>query len=59
VGGRDEIVIELNERAYAQFQCKKEMKIVPGATPLFEEPGALEEVARRAAAWFDAHLQAR
>src|SRR5258708_28636655 len=46
VGGRDEVVIELNRQAYAQLNCEKELAIVPGATHLFEEPGALEEVAR-------------
>jgi putative phosphoribosyl transferase len=59
VGGRDEVVIELNERAYAELQCEKELKIVPGATHLFEEPGTLEEVARLAAEWFREHLQAQ
>jgi putative phosphoribosyl transferase len=57
VGGYDEPVIELNEEAYAELQCEKELKIVPGATHLFEEPGALEEVARLAADWFERHLQ--
>ena len=56
VGGRDFGVIALNEQAYAQLQCKKALKIVPGATHLFEEPGALEEVARLAAEWFRKHL---
>ncbi|HXG94063.1 MAG TPA: dienelactone hydrolase family protein [Blastocatellia bacterium] len=59
VGGRDFGVIELNEEAYAQLRCEKEMKIVPGATHLFEEPGALEQVARLAADWFNKHLQPR
>src|SRR3989440_7553934 len=44
VGGRDAVVIQLNEAAYAQLRCKKALKIVPGATHLFEEPGALENV---------------
>ncbi|HEY8460328.1 MAG TPA: dienelactone hydrolase family protein [Blastocatellia bacterium] len=57
VGGRDEIVIELNQDAYAQLRCEKELKIIPGATHLFEEPGALEQVADLAAAWFKQHLQ--
>jgi len=56
VGGRDEVVIELNKQALAQLRCKKELKIVPGASHLFEEPGALEEVARLAADWFQQHL---
>ena len=57
VGGRDELVIDLNQKAYDQLRCEKEMKIVHGATHLFEEPGALEEVARLAADWFERHLQ--
>ena len=56
VGGFDDVVIELNQRAYDQLHCKKELVIVPGATHLFEEPGTLEEVARQAAAWFAKHL---
>jgi putative phosphoribosyl transferase len=57
VGGHDDVVIRLNEAAYAQLQCEKALQVVPGATHLFEEPGALEEVARRATAWFQQHLQ--
>ena len=49
-------IIGLNEEAFAEMRCRKELKIVPGATHLFEEPGALEEVARLAAAWFRDHL---
>ncbi|WP_426318399.1 dienelactone hydrolase family protein [Pseudoduganella sp. R-43] len=56
VGSRDEGVIELNESAYLQLNCKKRIDIVPGATHLFEEPGALEEVARLARDWFSQHL---
>jgi putative phosphoribosyl transferase len=56
VGGLDGGVIELNQLAYDQLRCEKEMVIVPGATHLFEEPGTLEEVARQAAAWFARHL---
>ncbi|WP_426338535.1 dienelactone hydrolase family protein [Pseudoduganella sp. S-14] len=56
VGGRDEGVIELNESAYLQLNCKKRIDIVPGATHLFEEPGALEEVARLARDWFSQYL---
>jgi putative phosphoribosyl transferase len=59
VGGADDIVIELNKEAFMRLRCKKEMKIVPGATRLFEEPGALEQVARMAAEWFKEHLQAQ
>jgi pimeloyl-ACP methyl ester carboxylesterase len=56
VGGHDYGVIELNEAAFAELRCTKEMSIVPGATHLFEEPGTLDEVARLAAAWFVRHL---
>jgi pimeloyl-ACP methyl ester carboxylesterase len=57
VGGLDYPVIEMNREAYARLRCEKELKIVPGATHLFEEPGTLEEVARLAAEWFRKHLQ--
>lgn len=56
VGGYDDGVIQLNEEAYAQLRCKKELVIVPGATHLFEEPGTLEQVARHAAVWFKRYL---
>jgi putative phosphoribosyl transferase len=56
VGGLDGPVIRMNEEAYAQLRCIKELKIVPGATHLFEEPGNLEEVASLAAKWFLEHL---
>jgi putative phosphoribosyl transferase len=58
VGGYDDGVIDLNQLAYDQLRCKKEMVIVPGATHLFEEPGTLEAVASRAAGWFAEHLPA-
>jgi putative phosphoribosyl transferase len=58
VGGYDGGVIDLNQMAYDQLRCKKEMVIVPGATHLFEEPGTLEAVASRAAGWFAEHLPA-
>jgi pimeloyl-ACP methyl ester carboxylesterase len=57
VGGLDKPVIRMNEDAYEQLRCMKELKIVPGATHLFEEPGKLEEVADLAAKWFLKHLQ--
>ena len=57
MGGHDEVVIRLNEEALAELRCEKELKIVPGATHLFEEPGALETVARLAADWFHRHFQ--
>ena len=56
VGGNDFGVIELNEQAYAKLKTTKELSIVPGATHLFEEPGKLEEVARRDTAWFKKYL---
>jgi putative phosphoribosyl transferase len=58
VGGFDGGVIDLNQQAYDQLRCKKELVIVPGATHLFEEPGTLEEVARQAANWFARYLPA-
>ncbi|MGC1879365.1 MAG: dienelactone hydrolase family protein [Rhabdochlamydiaceae bacterium] len=57
VGGHDGPVIGMNEEAYAQLHCEKKMVIVPGATHLFEEPGALEEVARLALEWFLIHFE--
>ena len=57
VGERDTTVLGLNRRAYAQLRVvDKELAVVPGATHLFEEPGALEEVNRLAAEWFVRHL---
>ncbi|HEX9628332.1 MAG TPA: dienelactone hydrolase family protein [Acidiferrobacterales bacterium] len=58
VGGDDADVIALNEQAYAELDCVKRLDIVPGATHLFEEPGALEAVARLAGDWFARHLGA-
>jgi putative phosphoribosyl transferase len=55
VGGNDEVVIGLNQQAFAAMQCEKRLDIIPGATHLFEEPGALEEVARLARVWFSQH----
>lgn len=57
VGGHDETVIELNQAAYARLRCEKELRIIPGATHLFEESGALEQVADFAAVWFKERLQ--
>jgi putative phosphoribosyl transferase len=58
VGGADTGVIELNLAAYAVLRCERCIEVVPGATHLFEEPGALERVARLASAWFVQHLHA-
>ena len=52
VGGRDDLVIDLNERALDELKCEKRLEIVPGATHLFEEPGTLDAVISLAAAWF-------
>lgn len=56
VGSLDPDVIELNNQAYAMLNCKKEMKIVEGASHLFEEPGKLHQVAQLAAEWFEQNL---
>jgi len=56
VGGMDYGVIELNEKAYRVLRCEKSLRIVPGATHLFEEAGKLEEAARLATEWFIRHL---
>jgi putative phosphoribosyl transferase len=56
VGGADHEVLAINTAALAQMRCPKELQIVPRATHLFEEPGALEEVARLAREWFVRHL---
>lgn len=56
VGGYDDIVIGLNKEALGRLHCEKEMRIVPGATHLFEEPGTLEQVAHMAARWFLSNL---
>jgi len=55
VGGNDDEVIGLNQEAYLKLRCEKELKIIPGASHLFEEPGTLEEVAQLACAWFIEH----
>jgi putative phosphoribosyl transferase len=57
VGSLDDEVIELNREACEWLPCTKELSIIPGATHLFEESGALEEVARQAAAWFNKYLK--
>jgi putative phosphoribosyl transferase len=56
VGGADDVVLMLNRRAAADLRCLCELTVVPGATHLFEEPGALDRVAADAAAWYQAHL---
>ena len=56
VGGQDYTVIEINKKALEQLTMEKELSIIPGATHLFEEPGALEQVAVKASEWFDRYL---
>ena len=57
VGDADREAVRLNRRAYAELHCKKHLVLVPGATQLFEEPGALEEAAHHATSWFCTHLR--
>lgn len=56
VGGNDTAIIEMNQEAYARMTCPKELRLIPGATHLFEEPGSLERVAEMAAEWFQLHF---
>ncbi|MGW6420486.1 phosphoribosyltransferase, partial [Streptomyces sp. NPDC055055] len=56
VGGEDASVLDLNRRALSRLRCEKRLAVVEGATHLFEERGALEEVAALAASWFTAHF---
>ncbi len=56
VGGRDEVVLGLNKQAQQQMRCENRLAIVPGATHLFEEPGALQTVTRLAREWFTGHF---
>src|SRR5690348_570464 len=59
VGQEDQQVLELNRGALTQLNCEKRLEVVPGATHLFEEPGTLEDAARRAREWFEQHLGLR
>jgi pimeloyl-ACP methyl ester carboxylesterase len=56
VGGADDVVLELNEQAARLLAAEHRLEVVPQATHLFEEPGALERVADLAAGWFGKHL---
>ncbi|MFD0487403.1 dienelactone hydrolase family protein [Saccharopolyspora spinosporotrichia] len=58
VGGRDDAVLGLNRQAQARLRCESRLAVVPGATHLFEEEGALDQVAELARAWFTDHLMA-
>jgi len=57
VGGDDTVVLDLNRDALGKLNCEKSLLVVPGATHLFEEPGALDQVARAASDWFALHLR--
>jgi len=57
VGGNDPVVLELNRQALARMHCVKHLQVIPGASHLFEEPGALAEVATLARAWFAEKLR--
>jgi putative phosphoribosyl transferase len=59
VGGRDEQLVALNKGAFNRLCCEKSLILVSDASQLFEEPGALDEVARRAADWFERWLNVR
>ena len=59
VGGLDDVVLGLNRAALRELRAETQLVVVPGATHLFEEPGALEEVVRQATAWFERNLVAR
>ncbi len=59
VGGDDDVVLRLNREAATAMQCPWELVVIPGATHLFEEPGAMDRVADHAAAWFERHLGGR
>ena len=56
VGGKDLQVLDLNRQALAQLETGKQLEVIPGAGHLFEEPGALDEVARLTREWFQAYL---
>jgi len=56
-GGDDYPIIDLNRRALAALKCERELVFIPGATHLFEEPGAIEKVAELAKSWFVKHLK--
>lgn len=57
VGEYDDVVVDLNRQAFERLHCEKDMRIVPKATHLFEEEGALEKVTEHAREWFGTHLQ--
>lgn len=56
VGGDDDVVVELNQMALDRLACTKQLIVIPGASHLFPEPGALEQVAKHASSWFQTYL---
>jgi putative phosphoribosyl transferase len=56
VGGANRLVLNLNRQAQARLTCENHLEVIPGATRLFEEPGALERVADLAQGWFTRHF---
>lgn len=56
VGSLDGVVIQLNQKAYRELKCEKELKLIEGATHLFEEEGTLEAMTEQAVGWFKSHL---
>jgi len=56
VGGADKVILNLNQRARAQLTCENRLAIIGGATHLFSEPGALEQVTDLAGDWFGSHF---
>lgn len=59
VGGCDQLVICMNDDALTRLRCEKQLRLIPGATHLFEEPGKLEHVAQLSAQWFLKHLSSK
>lgn len=57
IGGLDSEVLKLNQRAFLSLHCEKQLEIIPGATHLFEEEGAMEKVCILTASWFEMYLQ--
>ncbi|RYF37845.1 MAG: alpha/beta hydrolase, partial [Comamonadaceae bacterium] len=58
VGGTDAAGVDLHQQAYQHLRCERSLAVVPGASHLFEEPGAMEQVAEMAANWFQIHMPA-
>ena len=56
MGGADKVVLDLNQRARTQLKCQSRLAVIPGATPLFEEPGVLDQVTDLAGNWFGRHF---